>query len=155
MLDVVASSLPVATGGLALWQVSLRWRGHGIAEARRLACQMRSVFEDARTLGGVPVTTFMSEENRKLETDLTDLRDQLRDPELARRVDRLLGRWTQAFAAAPPPPAVHPAPVATVTPEQQLILRRHLDAPADGLRDVQRVLDRCNHLTRWIVGDAG
>lgn len=152
MLDAVASSLPLATGGLALWQLSLRWRGHGITEVRHLACQMRTVFEDASALGGVPVTTFMSGENRKLEADLTDLRDQLRDPELARRVERLLGRWTQAFAAAPSPASMHPSPVATVTPEQQLILRRHLDAAADGLRDVQRVLDRCNHLTRWIVG---
>jgi hypothetical protein len=112
---------------------------------------MRSVFGDVGANHGVDSSVFVSGEGKNLADALGDRRDQLRDRELRRRVDILLERWRQVFAAAPTAQTTPGS--AKASPEREHQVAVQLAAATNGYLAVQRVLDRCNELTRWVVGD--
>lgn len=159
MLSIIGSVLGVTATVVALWQTWLRWRAHGVEQLRGLADSMRTIFGDVVALNGVDSATVTSGSGLGLETNLTDLHGQLRDRKLRDRVEALRMSWRETFANAPPPflgaawvgPGSSSEVVSNRTPAVVARIERQVEAARAGQAAVQRLLDRCNELTRPIV----
>lgn len=80
----------------------LKLRAKGADEVRRIAQEMRTVFTEDSSRGGLAAPAWMAPERQQLETDLRDTIGLLNDRKLRNAARDLLDCWTKAFASAPP-----------------------------------------------------
>lgn len=152
MLNVVAAILTTVGGCLALGQLGLRLRAHGCEQLRVPARRWRELFDTIIDQHGVALSEGDAHQYRTFASELADLRDRVRDDELRDRATELVRLCKLTVATAPATVKVaqrSPDPI----PDWQQQAGQQVSAARDGVLAVQRLLDRCNELTRWIVGD--
>jgi hypothetical protein len=142
------ASLGTVLALLTIWQTIVRWRAHGVDQAREVVVEMRDVFGDVIHHHGLATNEFISKERPALASRLTDLTPTLRDRKLKTALTDVGMAWTAAFASAPPINASRSAGP-THVPEQ---VARQVDAARRGESAVKRVLARCNRLDHWVIG---
>jgi hypothetical protein len=155
VLTITGSVVGTLVAFTTLWQLWLRWRAHGVSQLRDLAPKMRRIFGDIVAHHGQPTTVFLSGAGVGLETQLDDLRDQLRDGELRSRARELERLWREVFACAPPVGvgtfSTKGSGAITYRSDLMPLVERQVAAAREGQVAVQRLLDRCNEVTHPIV----
>jgi hypothetical protein len=153
--SALAATVPIAVGVFTFWQVWLRWRAHGTAEARRLIAEARDTFGEVIAHGYLEPRKWLTPERRATETGLDDLLGQLRDGKLRRECADLLSHWKRAFASAPQAivgVGVLGGPMVTNdSPERRKQVEVQLAAAHEGIAAALNVRSRCDRLERRIV----
>lgn len=91
-----------------------------------------------------------------LETDLLDPHDQLHDLGLKIRVTRVLEWWHRVAASAPRPTSHRvDSEIVGRHARGRLLVASQVRAGRDGQEAADAALDRCNRVTRWMIGDPG
>jgi hypothetical protein len=158
VLSTVVALLAIITALLGIWQGFQWWKAARVSEVEKYANEFQLFLGDVMAHGGVTQDRYLTDDQKRLEAELTNLARGLHDRKLKQKVEEALKLYRQAFASSHRKVPMIYFEGMVETPQerqrnQEITERRALqhDAAQESYDLFTEVIDRIHQLNRLLI----